>query len=341
MKLKNLSILTGILFVISIFVFINENKRGTDLLAGSDYIKGLDVSKIQKIVLNFKEKDKLVLSRDGERFVLESHKSYPAASDKVNDLVYKIASIQVDKKIASSVREEDLKKYELDEKSRQFSVELFDNDNKKTVSFRVGKSDKDKSYLFKEGEGDVYLSRNKVWFNSSYKYFVNTVLLNVKSDDVVKIHLKSNAEIEIVKKEKDFIVTQPPGKQFKKEKALEYAQSFTVVRFDDFYSVNEPEVQGLRFTKEIKLQLENKLIYEMSFAKKKKEYFVKLQARVEEAPRQIVLKKSDGAEKLKDVENVIESQATARIFNLEKGRWVYKISESLYEKLLKNSKFFL
>ena len=53
MKLKNLSILTGLLFVISVFVFINENKRGTDLLGGSDYIKGLDVNKIQKNYIKF------------------------------------------------------------------------------------------------------------------------------------------------------------------------------------------------------------------------------------------------------------------------------------------------
>ena len=135
MKLKNLSILTGILFIISIFVFVNENKRGTDLLSGSDYIKGLDVTKVEKIVLNFKEKEKLILKREGDRFVLENHKSYPAASDKVNDLIYKIASIQVDKKVASGVDEEDLKKYELDEKSRHYAIELFDNDNKKNSFF--------------------------------------------------------------------------------------------------------------------------------------------------------------------------------------------------------------
>ena len=48
MKLKTLSIFTGILFVASIFVYMNENRRGTDLLTGSDYVKGLDINKIQK-----------------------------------------------------------------------------------------------------------------------------------------------------------------------------------------------------------------------------------------------------------------------------------------------------
>ena len=100
MKLKTLSIFTGILFVASIFVYMNENRRGTDLLTGSDYVKGLDINKIQKISLSFEKGKKITLSRDSNRFVLENHKSYPAKTDKVNDLIYKIASIQVREKVA-------------------------------------------------------------------------------------------------------------------------------------------------------------------------------------------------------------------------------------------------
>ena len=54
MSLKNLSIFTGVLFILSLVVYMNENKQGTDLLAGSPYITGLDLEKIQKIELDFK-----------------------------------------------------------------------------------------------------------------------------------------------------------------------------------------------------------------------------------------------------------------------------------------------
>ena len=341
MRLKNLSILTGILFVISIIVFINENRRGTDLLSGSDYIKGLDVNKIQKIVLSFKEDGKVVLNRDGDRFVLENHKSYPAASDKVNDLIYKIASIQVDKKVSTGVKEDDLKKYELDEKNRHCTVELFDNDNKKTVSFRIGKREKGKSYLFKDGEGDVYLSKSSVWINPSYKHFVDTVLINVVSDDIERINLKSDAEIEIVKKDEDFVVEKPAGNKFKREKIEEYSKSFTSLRFDDFYSRNETEVQAVKFSENIKIQLKNQLIYEMSLGKHKKNYFIGMNAGAKEANQAFVVKKDDGEEKLKNIGNIIEAKTSAQRFNLEKGSWIYKIEKSLYDKLVKRTKFFL
>ena len=341
MRLKHLSILTGFLFIISVIVFINENKRGTDLLKGSDYVKGLDVNKIKKIVLNFKENTKLILTRDGNQFFLENYKLYPAASEKINDLIYKIASIQVEKKVASGMKEDDLKKYELDEKSRHYAVDLFDNDNKKTVSFRVGKREKGKAYLFKEGENNVYLSQNNVWINSSYKHFIDTVLMDVKSDDIEKISLKSDTHIEIVKKNKDFIIEKPVNGKFKKEKIEKYSKNFTSLRFDDFYSHDDSEVQSVNFTKKVKVQLENRLIYKVDLAKSKKNYFVKVSAGVEEIPEKFVVKKDDGEEKLKDIGNIIEAKTSAQRFNLEKGRWVYKINKSLYDKLVKPSKSFL
>ena len=341
MKLKNLSILTGFLFIISIVVFINENKRGTDLLSGSDYIKGLDVSKIQKIVLSFKKDEKIILSRDGNRFLLENHKSYPAASDKVNDLIYKIASIQVEKKVASDVKEADLKKYELDEKTRHYAIELFDNDNKKTVFFRVGKRDKGKAYLFKVGEKDVYLSKDNVWINSSYQNFIDTNLANIKNDEIEKIILNSNIQIEIIKKDKDFIVEKPAKNSFKKEKVEEYSKNFTFLGFDDFYSHDDPKVQSINFIKKVEIQLKNKLIYEINLAKYKKDYFAKISAKIKEAGQSFVVQKDDGEEKLKNIGNVIEAKTSAQQFNLEKGPWIYKIDKSLYDKLIKHSKFFL
>ena len=340
MKLKNLSIFTGILFVVSVFVFVNENKRGTDLLSGSDYIKGLNVNKIQKIELSFKNDKKLVLSRDGSQFFLANHKYYPTASDKVNDLIYKIASVQVEKKVASGVKEDDLKKYELDEKNRHYAIEIFDNDDKKTVSFRIGKREKSGVYLFKEGEEDVYLSRNNIWINSSHKHFINTILINVKSEDVDKIGLKSDVQIRIVRKDKDFVVEKPADKKFQKDKIEEYFKGLTSLRFDDFYSHDDPETQAMNFKKKVELQLKNKLVYKVSLAKYKKDYFVKIIASVDDIPQSLVIKKDDGKEKLDNIGNMIEAKTIAQRFNLEKGRWVYKVNKSFYDKLFKSSKFF-
>ncbi len=342
MKLKTLSIFTGILFVASIFVYMNENRRGTDLLTGSDYVKGLDINKIQKISLSFEKGKKITLSRDSNRFVLENHKSYPAKTDKVNDLIYKIASIQVREKVASKPDEDDLKKYELDKGKRKYLVELYDNDGKKTVSFRVGKSYKGKgNYLFKENKEEIYLSQENLWLNSSYKDFVNTILLEVKEADIEKVSISTDKTLEIVKKDKEFVVESPSDKKYKEEKATEFAKSFSSIKFDEFYSLTEPKVQSLNFNKDIKIKLKNKLIYKVSLAKEKEDHFVKLTALLEEAPKQFVVRQDDGKEELLKIEDVIKAQGDAQKINMEKGGWVYKVDKAVYEKLAKNSKFFL
>ena len=344
MNLKTLSILASLLFVASIVVFINENKRGTELLSGSDYIKGLDIGKVQKIVLNFKDDKRITLTRDANKFVLEDHKLYPAALDKVNDLIYKIASIQVQERVVSNVGEDDLKKYELDEGSRKYLVELIDNDGKKTISFRVGKSYRGKgNYLYKEESGEVYLSQSSININSSYKGFIDTVLLDVKKEEIEQVRLNpdSDREIELKRKEEEFVVVAPQNRNFKNEKIEEYVQSFSAVQFDDYYSHAGSEVQKLNFDRDIKIQLKNRLIYKLSLAKNKEDYFIKLNALIGDIPKQVTVHKDDGKEKLQDIEAMVKAQGDAQRVNREKGSWVYKVDKSVYEKLAKDSKFFL
>lgn len=342
MKLKTLSIFTSVLFIASIFVYMNENRRGTDLLSGSDYIKGLDINKVQKISLNFSGDKKITLTRDSDRFVLENHKSYPASTDKVNDLIYKIASIQVKEKTSTHADEAELKKYELNKENRKYLVELYDNDDKKTVSFSVGKSYKGKgNYLIKEGSKEIYLSQDSLWLNSSYKDFISTILIEVKKDEIEKLSLFSDKTVEIVKKEKEFEVIKPEDKKYKKEKAEDYIKSFSSVQFDEFYSLAEPKVQTLNFDKDIKIKLKNKLVYKISLAKDKEDHFVRLTALLEDSPKQLVVRRDDGKEELQKIEDIIKAQSEAQRINLEKGAWVYRVKKSVYEKLAKNSSYFL
>lgn len=342
MSLKTLSACTSILFIISIFVFIQENKRGTDLLSGSDYIKGLDINKIQKIVLRFKDDKKITLSRDSNKFVLEDHKSYPAATVKVNDLIYKIASIQVKEKVADGASEEDLKRYELDEKGKHYQIELYDDHDKKTISFRVGKSPKGNGhYLFREDKKDVYLSQSNLWINSSYKDFINTVLLKVKKENISQVHLESDTSIQLAKKENKFVIESHNNKKLKDEKANEYVDNISDINFEDYFAYSDPKVQGLNFDNIIKIQLNNNLIYRLSLAKNKDSYYAKLNALVEDTQTQFVISKDDGKDKLKNIEDVIKAQSEAQRVNMEKGNWVFKVDKSIYEKLVKDSSYFM
>ena len=341
MNLKILSALTATLFVISLGVFYFENLRGTDLVEGSDYIKGLDIGKIQKISLSFSGNKNLTFNRDGSRFVIENHKSYPASTEKINDLIYKIASIQVKKKVTSKPSKDDLEEYKLDAKSRTYFVEIYDNDNKKTVSFYVGKSHKNKgNYLYKENGENVYLSKESIRLQSSYQNFVITQLLDVKKEEIEIIQLTTtDTSIELAKKDKDFILVKPEKNNFKKDKAEDYFSQFSNLRFDEFYQYNDKEVQKLSFDKDIKIHLKNKLTYKLSLSKKKDDHFIKVNALINHIPNKITI--NTDKEKLKEIGNMAKAQAIAKQFNLEKGTWIYKIDRSTFEKLDKKTKDFL
>jgi len=342
MKLKTLSIFTTVLVIISVFIFINENKRGSDLILGSDYIKGFDIEKIHKIVINFKDSKEIILTRDNDKFLIESHKFYRAASAKVNDLIYKIASIQVKEKITSDASEADLKKYELDEKSKQYRVEFYGKDGKKTISFKVGKNHKDKgNYLLKNEQKEVYLSMNSLSLDSSYKDFIDTILLNLKKDDIAKVQLKSNKEIELIKEEQELVLITPKTKKYNKDKIDEYYESFRDIRFNNYFKTNDSDVQNLNFNKYVKIQLKNKLIYNMTLAQNKNRYFVKLNVLVDEMPEQILVNRNAGKEELQKIEDMIKAQSNAQKINIEKANWVYQIDKSIYENILKKEKFFL
>lgn len=340
MKLKHLSILTACLFFLSLVVFGLKNQRGNDLIAGSDFIKGLDVNSIHKIKISFKEGEAISLKRDENKFVLSDHNSYPASNSKVNDLIFKIANLQVKEKIASSVEDGDLKAYELDEVGRHYLVEIFDFKESNIVSFRVGKSKNGGRYLFREGKNDVYLSKNSLWLNSTYKSFVDTLLVKFNKEEVERITLQSDRAIDLLKNEDKFIVKSPEGVKFSDKKIDEYVSSLGQIRFEEYYKYNDPSVFDLEF-KETKIKLKNGLVYKIDLAEKKEDRYLKVNALIDEMPQQFTVSQSDGVDKLQDIEDVVKAQSEAQLFNLEKAGWVYKVDKSVYEKLLKKSNYFI
>lgn len=325
MSTKHLTMMTIILFVVSLFVYSFENHRGTDLLTGSDYIKGLDVNKIQKIVLKFEGKEKITLNRDSQHFVLENKKSYPADTQKINELIYKIASIQVQEMVSSNSSEEELKKYELNEGAEKYLVEIYDTEGKKTVAFRVGKNYKSKgNYLYRLGKDEIYLSNSSVWLNSSYKDFIDTLLLKIDTNKVSELEVNTDKAITVSDQ----------------DKINKYTKEISSIYFKDFYLPTEPKIQSLDFSKQVKVKLKNKLIYNLNLAKNKDEYFVKVNALLDEMPSKFVVGKDDKKEDLQKIEDVIQAQAEAQKINQHRAGWIYQVDKKVYENLNKQSKFF-
>ena len=314
MSLKNICIFTGILFILSLVVYFNENKRGTGLLLGAPYITGLDLEKIQKIELDFKGDDDIILTKQEDAFFLEKHKNYPADSGKVNDLLYKISSIEIKEQITSNANDQNIKDYELSEELKRVAITLYDHTGKKILSFRIGKEHSGKgNYLLKNGEKAVYLSTNPLYIGSSPESFIEKNLLAVNEKDIQQVLINSKK-----KKEKE-----------------NYANHLANLVFQEYFTKTDSKIRDLRFTNNVSVHLKNKLIYNIAFAKKGDDHFVKINASVDETiPKEVIIRKENAKEDIQNAGNIFKTQSKARLFNKRKSNWIYKIYKSSYENLI-------
>jgi len=334
---KKLSIVTICLFLISLGVYYNENFRSTSLVSGSYFIKGLDVSQIQQISLKFEKDKSLLLSRDQGQFTLNSHKSYPADTSKVNDLIYQIASIQIKDQVSSKATLTELVKYGLTDDTKKYQIEIFDAENKKTQSFLVGNKLKNKGhYLLKDGSKEVYLSDGSLWIGSSYKDFISRVLLDVEKTSIERMLVQAGEAIEIESENEKFKLVAPKT-EAKEDKVDSYISGLQNTRFDDFFAYSDPEVKNVSFDKSVKISLKNRLTYNLKLGENKGEYFVKATALASGVPNKVVISQNTDQKEIEGVGNMIQAKQKADQFNIQKGAWVYKIDKTNYKKLVKKS----
>ena len=339
MSLRNLSFITLGLFLLSVAVYINENRRGSDLLAGSYYITGLDVGQIGRIVISPKEGEAITLAKEGEGFVLQSHKSYPAATDRINELLFQLTGLEVAEKVAEGASEEDLKAYELDGESRRYSVSILSGEGQELVGLSVGKSYRGQGdYLLKNGEEDIYLSAASLGVGTTYKSFVDTALFSISSEEVEHLELTSNRAMVFEGEGGDLKILGPRNRNFKKEKIDEYVIGLGTLRFEDVFAMGDAEVQGLTFDKNLTVRLSEGLIYRAMFAKKGEDHWVRVVASVHE--EQTAAPQGEASGTAPSVEAIVLAQSRAERMNRQHGPWIYKVSQSTFERMIKDAGFF-
>ena len=327
MTLKKLSLLTASLFILSLIVYYVDNKRGTDLVTDAELVKGLDVSAIYRVEVKVKTDQPINIVREENRFILKDHKGHPASMERLNDLIFNLANIQVREKVEDSPSDHDLKNYGLDVGGRLALVQIYGQKGEKLLGLIVGKKYKNfGNYVQKEGPKDgqnaVYLSRESIHLSSVYKDYIETRLLQIPSEDISKVEVQINGKKGPVKN----------------DKTQEYFTNFNVVAFDDYFRPDEHDVMGLNFADEVKVFLKNKLTYRLSLARSGEQAFLKIHALLDEMPNQIEISKTDSPERLKEIEGMARAQGEAQRFNILKAPWIYRIDENTAKKILKDPK---
>lgn len=364
-RIRNLGIIVIVLAALSVWVYTQQTKRGTDLVAGSDFIKGLDVEKVATITLRYgaakadeskesKEgkddqpgKPAIVLKRDNDRFVLADQKSYPAATAKVNDLMFKIADIQVKKLINSDASDDELKALGLLPTSvspRSVHATIADESGKTLMAFRLGKDQKNGgTYMLKDGTKQVYVSKRPVFLAQSYRDFVDWTLLRLKPESLERVE-QSQPKLVAERLAGQVVLVDPTSGNplpSKPEKTQQWFDQMAQIDFEDFYPATDQSVAGLNYDQELALTFGDKMVYELKLAKDKEDHFIALSARVADLPSEVVINPDDDQQKLAGIESMITAKERAERINRQRSGWIYKISKADYERLIKTKKFFL
>ena len=93
--------------------------------------------------------------------------------------------------------------------------------------------------------------------------------------------------IKIEKKQDEFVVEGPRRRTKFKKKVDQFAESFSSIRFLDYFSYNDDTVRSITYDHDIKVKLLNNLVYQVSLAKKQDDYFVKLAAVAEDVQKRL------------------------------------------------------
>tara|TARA_Y100001954_G_scaffold93618_1_gene102521 strand:+ start:3307 stop:4368 length:1062 start_codon:yes stop_codon:yes gene_type:complete len=341
-KLKKLSVLTVVLIALSIFTYIEDHRRGTGLALGSDFIAGFDVDKVAKLVIeelgDNNKSHKVSLLKEGESFVLEDYFAYPASNEKINDLLYKIANIQITQKV--SEKKSSHLEYDLTKKKSKIRVSGFDRTGSKTFDFYVGKKKKyNGSFIRFADKNPVYLSSNALYISGEKDSYIETELMNVGKKDFEGMSLISSGKklsFEKIGSEisyKSNNLTSVNLDEKSKEKLLDFVEGTQPIHFNDFKPIDFKDLADLKFDLKLELKSKNKMIYDLQFSKGKGDYYLKISSRLEDVPDKIVISKDDDKKKLAGVEDLLKAQKEVNQFNLSNSRWIFKVDKTTYEDI--------
>ncbi len=345
MKTKKLLITAIVLFFISLVTYHFEHRRGVEVVSGTEFIKGLDISKVERVLLKGKDQKELDLVKDGNIFVLANHGSFPVDTLKINEFLYKISDIQIAEKVSDSAKSYD--SYGVAENQAEATVALFGKDNKKLVEFLVGSKNKNSgNYIRTSGSVETFVTNQPLSVETTRDFFIDKTVLASKSDSVSSINVTNRSgKFSITNIDKKFVLTGGDPAKVDDSKIEEFVRAFENISFSDFFEASDARVQNIIFDNRYEIQNSNMLTYVMelgtnSASEKERKYYFKVSSNIADLPAQVELKKDASKEELEKLNSMLLSRDQMAVFNNKNIRWIYELTEYKFKLLAKNSKDF-
>lgn len=349
---KLLSLLTSVLFIISVFVYVIDNRRQAGPKVGTEFLDGFSVSSVYKITHMRSAEELFTLEMDGNAFVLKNMESYPALTQKVNDLLYELGRTQIVEMASAS--KSSFQELELSDEKPYGQFIVYDKSGKELFNFYIGKMFKNIGrYARFKGSDEVYLIDDSPTLSSISKYaFIDQMILKevVKVDEIESIVIDSQGRQEEIlakvappsqdqdgkiipdqkSEQMEFQLVGDSG--YQSQKLRSYVSAMTTARYNSLKRNGFSAILNSKPVLSLTISSKNKLKINIFLYKIDESYYATFNALIDQAANQIEISKDDGEEKYKEVQEMVDAQKALQSFNKQHDGWVYEFEKNEFEK---------
>ncbi|MEM8993917.1 MAG: DUF4340 domain-containing protein [Acidobacteriota bacterium] len=338
---QKLLILAAALLVFSAFSYQHSVKRAERFERGQKFLPNLNPDEIARIEIE-KGDDKTVLRRsaDGESFEIPSLDGYRAKNNPVNRLIKDVLEISLEKEIGSSESLQQELKLVAGEGRDPETVEvaLFDAGGNDMVRFLLGSAMETGGTYLRRVDGDrseIYLTDTRVFLTSDGDTYVEKDILDVSPDEVASVR-GLDFSFERPEGGGDLALAELGAGKKESAQARQVKTVLQGLRFMGHHLADAPEVQGLRFDRQLEVVLEDGSGYLLESAQKGEQHYLRISGfhtSEQVASGRIMMQPDASQEEMEETSELMARVDELQQFNVFHGSWTYEVTVNTADRV--------
>ncbi|MEM1179759.1 MAG: DUF4340 domain-containing protein [Acidobacteriota bacterium] len=329
------------LLALSAWSYHHDVQRAERFERGQKFLPNLNPDEIARVEVR-KGDEETVLRRaaDGESFEIPSLDGYRAKNNPVNRLIKDVLEISLEKEVGSGESlQQELKLTAGDDRDPEtVEVALFDGGGNDMVRFLLGSSLETGGTYLRRIDGDrdeIYLTDKRVFLTTDGDGFVDKDVLDVSPSEVASVR---GADFSFQKPEDggDAALVDLPAGQKESSQARQVKTVLQGLRFVKHFLADAPEVQGLRFDRQLEVVLDDGSGYLLESAQQGDKHYLRLEGfhtSEKVAGGRILMQPDASEEEMKETSELMARVDELQQFNIFHGSWIYEVTANTADRI--------
>ena len=324
-----------ILSALTVFLAATDRWKGTAPPAAGKYLlQGFNPEKVHGIHIVSSEYA-IQFKRFGNSFVITTWYGYPAANEKMNELLGLLTDIQSVEQVTSQKQNHDALGVTTDQGSTV--IRLFDEVDRKMAGVVIGKRSEGApgKYIRLEDDDTVYIS-SKVIPPISFAYtdYIQKQIVSANPREYTRLSVSTNPDhytIDI-RDGSGFLNSLPRDARQDERRIDEILAASLDLKIKNVF--REEDLKDLRFDTKLHLTKKDRTTYQIDFAERGDRCYMKAQAEYSKPAGEIIIYKDESPHSLKTKESLLLARDGAVAFNKIHEKWVYEVDPLHLKALL-------